>query len=260
MPARIFCRFGELKGVSARIGEEDFTLGRSRETNLPLAAELISGRHARICWDAEDDAYVLEDLGSTNGTELDGMPVRGSERLGHLHVITLAGEHDLIFQDLAATARRHGTDIDAMGDFDDSTQLDDGPAVLPAGLAPPEDATRIDEAPLPLPSVLAPAEPKAAVELTLVVKLDESVERFRLREGENLVGRVEEAAVSIDSLEISRRHAVLILKDGKVILRDLGSRNKTYVEDEAVKGEREIQPGARLRFGGVKARLVQGES
>jgi len=260
MPARIFCRFGELKGVSARIGEEDFTLGRSRETDLPLAAELVSGNHARIRWDAAADAYVLEDLGSTNGTELDGVPVQGPERLGHLHVITLAGEHDMIFQDLAATARRHGTDFDATGDFDDSTQLDEGPAILPAGLAPPEEGTQIDVEAVRLPSALAPAAPEAAVALALVVQLDESVARFRLQEGENLVGRVEEAEISIDSLEISRRHAVLILQDGKVTLRDLGSRNKTYVEDEAVQGEKEIDPETRLRFGGVKARLVRGES
>lgn len=258
MPARIFCRFGELKGTSARIGEEDFTLGRSRETNLPLSTELVSGKHARIRWDAGADAYFLEDLGSTNGTELDGMPVHGPERLGHLHVITLAGEHDMIFQDLAATARRHGTDVDATGEFDDSTQLDEGPAMLPAGLAPPEEGTRIDEEAVPLPAVLAAAEPKGAVEIFLVVKVGDSVERFRLQEGENLVGRVDDAAISIDSLEISRRHAVLILKQGQVTLRDLGSRNKTYVEEEAVKGSREIQPGARLRFGGVKARLVLG--
>ncbi len=268
MPARIFCRFGELKGVSAQIGEEDFILGRSRDVTLPLATELVSGKHARIRWDTAEDAYVLEDLGSTNGTELDGVPVRGPERLGHLHVITLAGEHEMIFQDLAATARRHGTDFDESAetvDYDDDTRLDEEPAVLPAGLAPPEDATQVDVAGIRLPAALAPpgaaapaaAEKKAAVELALVVKLDEGVRHFRLREGENLVGRVEEAGISIDSLEVSRRHAVLKVEAGKVTVRDLGSSNKTYVDGEAVEGETEIGPGSRLGFGGVKGRLVR---
>ena len=82
------------------------------------------------------------------------------------------------------------------------------------------------------------------------------VERVELGDGENLVGRGSSARIRPDTLDISRRHAVLTVAGGKVTVRDLGSRNHTYLEDEQIDGEIEVEPGARLRFGSVEARLV----
>ena len=112
MPARIFCKTGKLKGISAKIDREA-TLGRSRGVTVQLAADPVSGEHARIRYEADAKCYVLEDLGSTNGTALDGVRVREPERLGHLHVITLADRYDFIFQDLERCARRHGAEAPA---------------------------------------------------------------------------------------------------------------------------------------------------
>lgn len=175
MPARIFCKTGELKGVAAEIGAEA-TLGRSRKATVRLQAGQVSGEHLRIAYDPEKGCYVLEDLGSTNGTALDGVRVRGRERLGHLHVITLAGEHDLIFQDLDLCARRHGAPP-----LSDDTAIDEAFPVIPEELAEPEAApsemerTRIAELPVPMPDFLAGQAEDAAEEIP-------AVERTRIDE------------------------------------------------------------------------------
>ncbi len=59
--------------------------------------------------------------------------------------------------------------------------------------------------------------------------------------------------------DLSRRHAVLTVAGDKITLRDLGSRNRTFVDDAALDPEVEVdvEPGARLRFGSVKARLAK---
>ena len=44
-----------------------------------LPDEQASRRHARVA--ADEDGYVLEDVGSTNGTYLDGSRVAGPVRL-----------------------------------------------------------------------------------------------------------------------------------------------------------------------------------
>ncbi len=66
----------------------------SATENIPGDETLKFPHIARITWDAEGGCYVLEDLDSLNGTDLDGQRVAGPEPLGHLHVITFAGEHD----------------------------------------------------------------------------------------------------------------------------------------------------------------------
>ena len=80
--------------------EERATIGRSAGNTIVIEDPSISGQHVSIAYDAEEKCYFLEDLKSLNGTELDGMRVKERERLGRLHVITLAGSRDLIFQDL----------------------------------------------------------------------------------------------------------------------------------------------------------------
>jgi len=60
----------------------DNTLGADPQNSLVLNDDLVSGRHARLQWDGS--AWWLEDLGSTNGTLVDG------ERLAPLAARKLA--------------------------------------------------------------------------------------------------------------------------------------------------------------------------
>jgi hypothetical protein len=106
---------------------------------LPVPA--VSGRHARIEWDEAAGSYFLEDLGSLNGTELDGEPLSGRERLDRLHVITLGGKLDLIFQGPELCARRAGAGRETDPAAGAGTLLEERPVELPAALgARPDEA------------------------------------------------------------------------------------------------------------------------
>ena len=52
---------------------ETVTLGRSSKSDIQISCESVSGQHATLR--KLDDGYVLLDLGSTNGTKLDGNKV-----------------------------------------------------------------------------------------------------------------------------------------------------------------------------------------
>jgi len=80
--------------------------------------------------------------------------------------------------------------------------------------------------------------------------------RFRLKEGENMIGRKSPAHIIIEKIEISRRHAILTLKNESVYLKDAGSKNKTFVDGQEINESLEIQPGHELRFGLIKARVI----
>jgi len=64
-----------------------------------------------------------------------------------------------------------------------------------------------------------------------------------------LVGRAEDCHLRPASSEISRHHAVILVEDGYVAVRDFASKNGTFVNGERAHGERELKNGDRLRFG-----------
>jgi pSer/pThr/pTyr-binding forkhead associated (FHA) protein len=57
----------------------DLVLGRSRECDLPLRSSQASRRHAAVR--RGPGGVVVRDLGSTNGTRVNDVPVRGERRL-----------------------------------------------------------------------------------------------------------------------------------------------------------------------------------
>ncbi len=413
MQGRLFSKTGATKGAELELSGETL-IGRDRKSALIIDQPLMSGRHARIFYDEDDGRFVLEDLDSLNGTELDGDRVSGAERLGHLHVITFAGTYDFFFQDLERCAQRHpgvaSNPIEAGPDDTvseprlskpeggpspprksaETTRIDQEPIGLPGFLAQRAEAasddkpstetsqtakpniTKIDDKPAFLPQILAkhadkiraesgkadadaparapagtvlekmpvvlpgnlaqridrpgsnpvdspkvntanvdtanvdPAKPGKAGkppsaaptatpsldvrkaetvdmsdiedliivephqaarprpgQLYLVVTNAEGLERsFTLEPGENVIGRSARVQVSLNFRALSRRHATLTLAGNRVTVRDLGSRNHTFLDGEPIEPETEIeiQSGALLRFGSVEARLAKDDN
>jgi Inner membrane component of T3SS, cytoplasmic domain len=64
---------GALKGASLDLAQEQITLGRANDATLVLKDDYASSRHARIF--PQDGQWIVEDLGSTNGTYLDRQKV-----------------------------------------------------------------------------------------------------------------------------------------------------------------------------------------
>ena len=60
---------GPLAGTTVPLGVEPITIGRADSSTLVVADDYVSTHHARLV--LRDDAWILEDLGSTNGTFLD---------------------------------------------------------------------------------------------------------------------------------------------------------------------------------------------
>ena len=59
--------------------EGSIEIGREASTGLPIDDEQASRRHTRVT--AEGDHALVEDLGSTNGTYLNGQPIEGQRTL-----------------------------------------------------------------------------------------------------------------------------------------------------------------------------------
>jgi pSer/pThr/pTyr-binding forkhead associated (FHA) protein len=60
---------GPLAGTTLQLDNKPITIGRADGSTLVISDDYVSSNHARLAPDG--DAWVLEDLGSTNGTFLD---------------------------------------------------------------------------------------------------------------------------------------------------------------------------------------------
>jgi DNA-binding winged helix-turn-helix (wHTH) protein len=70
-----------------------------------------------------------------------------------------------------------------------------------------------------------------------------------LGEGEHLIGRDPDVAISLRSPTVSRQHAKIVVTGGLAILEDLGSKNGTHVRGQAVTSSVELIDGDRIRIG-----------
>lgn len=64
-----------------------------------------------------------------------------------------------------------------------------------------------------------------------------------------LVGRDPQCHLRPASPMISKRHCALLQREGKAFIRDFGSTNGTFVNNEPVKGEVELHHGDQLKIG-----------
>ncbi len=84
-----------------------------------------------------------------------------------------------------------------------------------------------------------------------------------LAEGENLIGRDENASIWVDDVSISRHHARIVIDGGGARLEDLGSKNGTYVSERRIEAVVELSDGDAVRLGSVNLvfrRLATGVS
>jgi len=279
--ARLFCRTGEFAGRTHQL-MEDTVIGRNTAADVVLHSDLISGRHARIR--AERGAFVLEDLGSTNGTWLDGVRVLEPVTLDRLNVITFSGVFDFIFQ--AEEAARVGKPVTApaatptpaararqkpaaaAADDTPHTHLDlEVFAPLPdlerSGAAGGEPAGGLpgaasgpptsDDDPStrggvsafgPLPELESAPPERYALEITFP---NGHHATFDLAAGRHTLGRSPTCDITVDDPSVSRHHATVTVGT-TVVLEDSGSSNGVHLEGRRIR-EAEIRPGSAFTLG-----------
>jgi DNA-binding winged helix-turn-helix (wHTH) protein len=93
----------------------------------------------------------------------------------------------------------------------------------------------------------APRSSRRAFSLRLVMD-DREV---ALHEGENLLGREEEAVLWIDAPTVSRRHARIVVTDGTAVLEDLGSKNGTHLRGARLTAPVTLADGDEIWLGQV---------
>jgi predicted component of type VI protein secretion system len=67
-----------------------------------------------------------------------------------------------------------------------------------------------------------------------------------------LIGRADDCHLRPHSDMVSRHHCVLLTEEGFCAVRDFGSRNGTFVNEEQIVGQRELHNGDRVKVGNLE--------
>ena len=95
------------------------------------------------------------------------------------------------------------------------------------------------------------------MELKLVVLAGaKQGQEIPLKKDKFLIGRAKECALRAGSEAISRRHCAIVRSGERVTVRDLGSRNGTFVNDERIEKDVPLTVGDELRVGPLKFRVA----
>lgn len=188
-----------------RLDKGRITVGRSDSNTVVLDGREVSGYHAEIHCDGGD--VYLVDLGSTNGTKVNGKALKEKRKL-------------------------KAWDTIAFG----STQAE---IVDPSGRRPTEVMKPVGAA-----RAASPGAPAAAAGVPW--KLVGSQGEFIIT-GRHVLGREDGCEIRLRSQSVSRRHAELRLKSGRLTVKDLGSSNGTFVNGKRV-DQRVLRPQDEVRF------------
>jgi hypothetical protein len=132
---------------------------------------------------------------------------------------------------------------------------------LPPGVAPPSFDAEVAPT-MELSAAGASFVPKETVILTVPamrpihsVRLTGIAGVFEAGLGRSIIGRGSKAAVRIDSVEVSRVHAVLIASPDRVTIEDQKSSNGTSVNGVHITGEHVLAEGDLVSFGAIDLRV-----
>ena len=95
--------------------------------------------------------------------------------------------------------------------------------------------------------------------LDLIRPNEETAKRYRLDDGNYLIGRGEACALQLPDPDVSDRHALLVLHGHVARLEDLHSANGTYVNGNPIDGHVDLPPDAVVQIGSNMMRVSPAE-
>jgi pSer/pThr/pTyr-binding forkhead associated (FHA) protein/NADPH-dependent 2,4-dienoyl-CoA reductase/sulfur reductase-like enzyme len=211
-------------GASVEVGEF-VRIGRGPDNDVVVADPLVSGTHAEVRTIGE--GYVLADAGSRNGTFLNDRQVMAPTPLSDGDRVRV-GDTEIEFSQPAPAA---AGPVEKMVEPEGFGPEAVGPAV--SGLFVTPDALIVP--PPPQPKVFGALE---GAGLT-----------FELRGTSVSIGRDKASDVVLDDPAVSGTHAQVAEHEGMLYLRDLGSRNGTYVNRALVSVPHPLADGDVIHLG-----------
>ena len=247
--AKLYLKFEQATLKEASLTQGSFTIGRLPDNSLQIDNLAVSGRHARIYWDI--DHYVIEDLGSLNGTWVNGQRI-GKATLRNGDRIAI-GKHFVEFKDEGlkplSTAPAAATGP-ATPKLDETVVLDTKKAQdIIAAKASPVAAS----GPLGLSKPASGPSAKERVGMLNVLEGRTDQAQYVLTGKMAMIGKSSMATIRLKGFFKPKTAALISRRDNKYFISASGDKIKVKINSEEISGQRELKEGDILEVAGMKA-------
>ncbi len=251
-------RYVELDGEVLFLGRDS----RLAALIPSLTEKVVSTRHSVVRHHGRQ--WILEDLGSTNGTWLNGVAVteRVALRTGDVFVLGEGGPRVTCVAGFGAASKEMATRVEPPGGSRRATKMKvvDLSEARTELIAPVAEERRA-EAHAGAGDGSARHPFRGAGEPRVRLVREKTGEALTASGQRIVIGRDPEAAQILiradDERHVSGRHAeIVFFSDGRAVVRDLGSRNGTWLNDIRLKAEAPLEVGDRLLLGNAPTVLV----
>jgi pSer/pThr/pTyr-binding forkhead associated (FHA) protein len=229
--AKLILKFEQQILKELTLAADTLTIGRLPDNMLPIDNLAVSGHHAKVTW--EQDHYVIEDLGSLNGTYVNNQRV-GKAALQDGDQM-LIGKHVVQFRDEAQKAvpaqpKPAASDSTVVLDTKKSQELLAGLAAAPGSNASPIERT--------------------AMLSVLDGRTDQM--QYMLTGKMTMIGKSSMASIRLKGFFAPNTAALISRRDGKYFIAASESKIKIKINGDDVSGQHELQDGDIVEVANIK--------
>ena len=230
----------EGKTVAVPLIREEITVGRTDGNTIRLTEQNVSRKHARLT--LRGGVLRIEDLGSYNGTSLNGSALSGVATLKDGDVI-LIGDYRLGIQE------------DKQSQVTGAQPESSSPGAAPA---PVEEALE-GQPTIPISTLGVQTVFSAPPARLVVTSRFLSGTEFILERPSQVIGRTPENDIVLNHKSISRHHAKILRDGSRYTILDLESANGVRVSG-VEHAKVELQSGDVVELGEMRLRFLSGDA
>lgn len=252
--AKLYLKFEQSEQVLKEVvlTQAATTIGRLPDNNVQIDNLAVSGHHAKISW--EQDHYVVEDLGSLNGTYVNNARV-GKAALKHGDQVKI-GKHLVEFKHegpvpnfaVAAKAGPSAPKLEATMLLDTKQSrekiADKGAAGTSSG---PLGISRPSWMSAPF------VAPKDRIGLLSILEGRTDQEKYVLTGKMTMIGKSSMASIRLKGFFAPSSAALISKRDNKYFIAPSESKTRIRINGEDVVSQRELEAGDIIEVGKVKA-------
>ncbi|MQF69152.1 FHA domain-containing protein [SAR202 cluster bacterium AD-804-J14_MRT_500m] len=212
-------------------------VGRSTDNDVVIDDLSVSRQHARIT--SENGLYYLEDLGSANGTYVNGIQSSGRQTINPGSTIKV-GKTEMKFN--APTTSSKATDS--------------MPSLM---MDPLKTAVQLDATSRRPGTTQLVKQPKPVMAWLVVKEGPDVGTKFELTENDLTVGRDSSCDIKVSDRKVSLYHGNLCYREDEFVFVDAGSTGGTFVNGESIRSST-LRPSGTLQVGKTLLTLVQVEA
>jgi len=229
-----------------------YTLGRDEENDIVVSDETVSRKHARIKF--ENGCFIIEDLKSTSGVYVNGKKIGQECKLNPGDDILIGSTEIEIEEEKTEDDRTKVLSPEALQKYVKGT--DETLILDQEGQAEDERTRMLDAEEV----FIAEQQTVMRCHRLLVISKKGFGKEYSVDQSEISVGRSRDCSITLDDQTVSSIHATIRIEGDDCVLRDMNSKNGTFVNASRLREEYILRKNDEIKIGSFKFEFIHKDA